>query len=118
MWLQKYIFFKHVAIKKPSQTATAFKNGSNSRKCDFGLWGHLVVKVGGLSDEGVHHAGIDLCGGGVIDKGDCREGWQVVGSAGRGSIGVYVAICLINSRIMSARSISSEGNAHSSSSDI
>jgi hypothetical protein len=32
----------------------------------------LVVKVGGLADEGVHHAGIDLCGGGVIDKGDGR----------------------------------------------
>jgi len=32
----------------------------------------LVVKVGGLADEGVHHACIDLCGGGVIDKGDGR----------------------------------------------
>ena len=48
----------------------------------------MVVKVGGLADEGVHHAGIDLCGGGVIDKGDGREGWQAVRSAGLGSIGV------------------------------
>ena len=54
----------------------------------FWLWGHLVVKVGGLSNEGVHHAGIELCGGGVIDKGNGREGWQAVGSAGLGSIGV------------------------------
>ena len=34
--------------------------------------GYGVVKVGGLADEGVHHAGIDLCGRGVIDKGDGR----------------------------------------------
>ncbi len=48
----------------------------------------MVVEVGGLADEGVHHACIDLCGGGVIDKGDSREGWQAVRSAGLGSIGV------------------------------
>ena len=75
--------------KKPSQTATAFKNGSNNRKCDFGLGCHgFVVEVGGLSDEGVHLARIDLSGGGVIDKGDCREFWQAIRSAGLGSIGV------------------------------
>ena len=39
----------------------------------------MVVKVGGLADEGVHHACIDLCGGCVIDKGDGRA--VVVGDA-------------------------------------
>ena len=32
----------------------------------------FVIEVGGLSDEGVHLARIDLSGGGVIDKGDGR----------------------------------------------
>ena len=32
----------------------------------------MVVEVGGLSDEGVHLARIDLCGGGAKDKGDGR----------------------------------------------
>ena len=44
----------------------------------------MVVKVGGLSDEGVHHARIDLCGGGVIDKGDGCAGVVGDGLAGAG----------------------------------
>lgn len=39
--------------------------------------GSQVAKAGGLSDEGVYHASIDMCGGSVIDKGDGRECWQV-----------------------------------------
>ena len=36
------------------------------------LWGDFFnfIKVGGLADEGVHLACVDLCGWGVIDKGD------------------------------------------------
>lgn len=44
----------------------------------------MVVEVGGLADEGVHHAGIDLCGGGVIDKGDGRAVVVGDGLAGAG----------------------------------
>ena len=47
----------------------------------------MVVKVGGLSDEGVHHAGIDLCGGGVIDKGN---GCAVVVGDGLAGAGLHV----------------------------
>lgn len=36
------------------------------------LWDDFInfIKVGGLADEGVHLARVDLGGGGVIDKGD------------------------------------------------
>lgn len=44
----------------------------------------MVVEVGGLADEGVHHACIDLCGGGVIDKGDSRAVVVGDGLAGAG----------------------------------
>lgn len=44
----------------------------------------MVVKVGGLADEGVHHAGIDLSGGGVIDKGNGRAVVVGDGFAGAG----------------------------------
>ena len=47
----------------------------------------MVVKVGGLADEGVHHAGIDLCGGGVIDK---SEGCAVVVGDGLAGGGLHV----------------------------
>ena len=47
----------------------------------------MVVKVGGLADEGVHHACIDLSGGGVIDKGN---GCAVVVGDGLAGAGLHV----------------------------
>ena len=46
---------------------------TNSDLCEMVmLWEDFInfIKVGGLADEGVHLARVDLCGWGVIDKGD------------------------------------------------
>ena len=44
----------------------------------------MVAKVAGLSVKGIHHTGIDLCSGGVIDKGDGRAVVVGDGLAGAG----------------------------------
>ena len=58
------------------------------------LWDDFFnfIKVGGLADEGVHLARVDLCGWGVIDKGDgCAV---VVGnSLAGGGLHVFADFC-------------------------
>ena len=53
------------------------------------LWEDFInfIKVGGLADEGVHLACVDLCGWGVIDKGD---GCAVVVGDGLAGGGLHV----------------------------
>ena len=84
----KVHFFQTRGNKKAVTICNGFQKLIKEPNNAIGLGCHgFVVEVGGLADEGVHHAGIDLCGGGVIDKGD---GSAVVVGDGLAGAGLHV----------------------------
>ena len=59
--------------KKAATICNGFQKLIKKLKMRFLVMWSLGCKVVGLSVKEIHHTGIDLCGGGVIDKGDERE---------------------------------------------